>query len=59
VKNKRVLCARSLQLTIFRRVLKEKEGEKHNFKRGAIEMKAIPNLCANKKTTHKDHARRA
>jgi hypothetical protein len=57
--NKRVLCARPLHITIFRRVLREEEGERHHFKRGAIEMEAIPNLCANKKTTHKDHARRS
>jgi len=39
--------------------LREEEGEMHHFERGAIEMEAILNLCAIRKTTHKDHARRA
>jgi hypothetical protein len=38
--------------------MREEEGEMHHFNRRAIEMEAIPNLCASRKTTHKDHARR-
>jgi hypothetical protein len=59
VKNKRDLCARPLHITIFLKVLREEEGEMHHFKRGAIEMEAILNLCAIKKTTQNDRARRA
>jgi hypothetical protein len=39
--------------------VRKEEGESHHFKREAIEMEAILNLCASRKTTHKDHARRA
>jgi hypothetical protein len=35
------------------------KGERHHFKKRAIQMEVILNLCANKEVVHKNNARRA
>jgi hypothetical protein len=45
--------------TMFQRAMGIKEGEKHHFERRIVKMETIMSLCANKKTSHKYHAKGA
>jgi hypothetical protein len=44
---------------MFQTIIGAKEGERHHLERRILKMETISNLCANKKTSHKYHARGA
>jgi hypothetical protein len=58
MESKRSLCVRSPCTKIFLKIVREEKGEKHHFKRKAIEMETILNLCASREVAHKDHVKR-
>ncbi len=57
MKNKGNLCARHACTIIFQKVAKAKKNKRHHLKRMIAKMEVVSNLCASKKTMHKDHAR--
>jgi hypothetical protein len=43
---------------MFQRIVGEKEGERHHLEGRITKMEIVLNFCANKKSSHKYHARR-
>jgi len=55
----RGLCARFTCTTMFQIIAGTKEGERHHLEGRIAKIETVSNLCANKKNSHKYHARGA